>query len=60
MGKILLILYIPFLNNLQDTYHNDIIKYLQKGGVILEELFHTLWGTLLAPLIVALAVTTYS
>ncbi|MDU0852039.1 MULTISPECIES: type I toxin-antitoxin system Fst family toxin [Veillonella] len=26
----------------------------------MEELFHTLWGTLLAPLIVALAVTTYS
>ena len=31
-----------------------------KGGVILEALFCTLWGTLLAPLIVALVVTTYN
>ena len=40
MGKILLILYIPFLNKLQDAYHNDIIKIPPErrcyiGGVVL-------------------------
>ncbi|WP_314984315.1 type I toxin-antitoxin system Fst family toxin [uncultured Veillonella sp.] len=36
------------------------MKYLPKGGGILQELFYALWGTLLAPIIVALVVTTYS
>lgn len=31
-----------------------------KGGVILEALFTTLWGSLFAPLIVAIIVTTYN